>query len=407
MPGARTLTFSASLFSAGDPINVRLTAPNPDTLERAARDLKAELATYKGVSEISDSLVEGKPQLEITGVTPTGRALGFDRQAVATQARAAFFGVEAERVQRGRDEVRVYVRLPERQQDSIDDATDLFVRGGPRGETVAPLGVVADYEINSGLSSLTRADRSRAITVSADVDKDVTNAAGINGVLTGKFLPDLTERYPGLTFTLEGQNEEQGESTRSLAQGLLLAVIAIYVLLAGRFGSFVQPVIVLLAIPLGVVGAVWGHVIVNAIPFLPTVSLTFMSVFGVVALAGVVVNDALILIDRVNRMRAEDGLDVDAALAAGARARFRPIVLTTLTTFLALAPMITETSLQARFLIPTAISLGFGVLFASVITLFLIPAAYRIIEDGRWLLSTTLPDATRPPQLPPTQARAA
>ena len=394
IPGARTLTISASLFTAGEPINVRLAADDLDMLQDAALALKRELETYKGVTEIADSLVEGKPELEITGVTPAGRALGFDRQSVASQARAAFFGVEAERVQRGRDEVRVYVRLPESDQDSIDDAADLFLRSGDQR---APLSEVADYRLGDGLSAITRANRQRVINVTADVDPEVTNARAINGVLTGQFLPDLAEKYPGLSFTLEGQNEEQQQSLRSLALGLLVAVIAVYTLLAGQFRSYVQPLIVLLAIPLGVVGAVWGHVLVSAVPFLPRIDLTFMSVFGVVALAGVVVNDALILIDLVNRRRVEDGQGVEEAILSGARGRFRPIVLTTLTTFLALAPMILETSPQARFLIPTAISLGFGVLFASSITLLLVPAAYRIVEDGRALFRPVTPGAARLP----------
>ncbi len=398
IPGARTLTFDASLFSAGDPISVRLASDDLDQLERASKELKAQLRKYEGVSEIADSLVEGKPELEITNVTPLGRSLGFDRQTVANQARAAFFGVEAERVQRGRDEVRVYVRLPEEDQDSIDDAADLFLRsggGGGGGGNLAPLSQVADYELGSGLSSITRANRQRVITVTADVDPDVTNARAINGMLVGGFLPELTKSHPGLSFSLEGQNEEQGRSLASLGQNVLIAIFVIYALLAAQFRSFVQPLIVLLAVPLGVIGAVWGHVIVGLIPGLPNLDLTFMSVFGVVALSGVVINDALILIDRVNRRRLEEGDTVNAALIAGGLARFRPIVLTTLTTFLALAPMIVETSLQARFLIPTAVSLGFGVLFASFITLFLVPAAYRIVEDGREALEPVAPDAVR------------
>ena len=396
IPGARTLTVSASLFSAGDPINVRLSADRPETLDAAALSLKRELDTFTGVTEIADSLVEGKPQLEVTGLTPVGLAMGFDLRGVAEQARAAFFGVEAQRVQRGRDEVRVYVRLPDEGQDAVADATGLFVRN-PAEDALAPLGRVAEVRPGSGLSSITRANRRRVINVTADVDPGVTNARAINGVLTGSFLPGLVEEHPGLSWTLEGANEEQQESLRSLLLGLGVAVIAVYTLLAGQFGSYLQPLIVLLALPLGLVGAVWGHVIVGAVPGLPDLDLTFMSVFGVVALSGVVVNDGLILIDLINRRRREEGEGPSEATRAAAVIRFRPIVLTTLTTFLALAPMILETSPQARFLIPTAISLGFGVLFASLITLLLVPAAYAILGDVQRLFEPAFPAATDPP----------
>jgi len=417
IPGVRTLSYEAALFSVGEPISVRLEAEDEAMLRRASGQLQDELARIAGVREISDSILAGQPQIRIRRLTAEGLSLGFTRAGVAQQVRAAFFGLEAERVQRGDDEVRVYVRYPDDRPVSLEALDELRIRqrvepeagAGPRGgsgtgpETSAwieaPLHRVAHYELGDGVSRLTRAGRDRVIDVTADVDEREVRASSVNAALRDRVLPELIEQYPGLRWSLVGQQEEQRESMRSLLLGLLVAIAGVYVVLAGQFRDYFQPLLILFAIPFGVIGAVWGHVLVGLWKPMP---LSFMSIFGVVALAGVVVNDALILIDLANRFRAEragegesgerlTAAKLHALLADAAQRRCRPIMLTTLTTFLALTPLILETSFQAQFLIPTAVSLGFGVLLASAVTLLLVPAAYAILEDARRLLDPPQP----------------
>lgn len=386
LPGIRTLSFNALMFDLGPPISIRLGHDDFDILQEAADELEDELRRFAGVHAIRQSYVDGNPQIEITGLKPQGYALGYDLREVARQVRGAFFGLEAQRIQRGWDQLRIYVRYPEAARDSIEAVGSMFIRTLPfpagnddQLPAEAPLGQIADLQLTEGIAQLTRANRQRAITVSADVDEQVTNAAQINRILREQVLSGLTERHERLRWTYTGQREEEEDALGSLGLGMLIALLAVYFIMAAQFGSYLQPMVVMMIIPLGVVGAIWGHVLLD-------IRLSFMSVFGMVALAGVVVNAALLLIDLINRNR-ESGVPAYQAAYDAAMRRARPILLTTLTTFFALLPMIFERSLLGRFLIPTAVSLGFGVLFASLVTILLVPATYLIIEDIRALLS--------------------
>jgi multidrug efflux pump subunit AcrB len=259
----------------------------------------------------------------------------------------------------------------------LGDIEEMRVRL-PGGSEV-PFPTVAAVEEGRGYAVINRTDRRRVVTVTGDVDEEVANANEINADLRDEVLPELAGQFPGLAFDFEGEQREQQESLGSLRVNFLVAQLAIFALLAIPFRSYSQPLIIMSAIPFGLVGAVIGHMLMG-------LDLTMLSVFGMVALTGVVVNDSLILIDLINRMRAE-GATVNRAIKESGERRFRPIFLTTATTFLGLTPMIFETSMQAKFLIPMAVSLGYGIVFATAITLILVPTLYRILEDVKMLFS--------------------
>ncbi|RKZ15027.1 AcrB/AcrD/AcrF family protein, partial [bacterium] len=370
--GAVSLSFSANLFQGSSPVYVQLTAPDTDELLAAARDLKSELAEFPGIIDISDSFREGKVEMKL-GLRPEARTLGLSLADLARQVRRGFYGDEAMRIQRGRDEVKVMVRYPEDERRSLGNIESMRIRT-PDGAEV-PFGRVATVEIGRGFASIERADRQRVVSVTADVDQQVSNADEINALLRRDVLPVLMADHPGLRYSMEGEQKEMAESMGSLKTGFMLAVLMIYVLLAVLFKSYSQPVIIMSAIPFGLVGAVWGHIIMG-------LDLTLISMFGVVALTGVVVNDSLIMIDFINRARRGGDSIRDAVMNAGIR-RFRPIMLTSVTTFAGLTPLLLEKSLQAKFLIPMATSLGFGVMFSTFITLILVPVSYSLLSDTK------------------------
>jgi multidrug efflux pump subunit AcrB len=370
VPGAVSLTFQSNLFSAGEAISVQLAHHDFDTLLLVVDRLKGIIAEYPGVKDVADSFLPGKKELKLS-LTPEGRAAGLTLADLARQVRAGFYGQEVQRIQRGRDDIRVMVRYPEEERRSLGDIDEMRVRL-PNGSEV-PFTTVAEMEEGRGYAVINRTDRRRVVTVTADVDEDVANANEINADLRNGVLPGLADEFPGLTFDFEGEQREQQESLGSLRVNFMVAQLAIFALLAIPFRSYSQPLIIMSAIPFGLVGAVFGHLLMG-------LDLTMLSMFGMVALTGVVVNDSLILVDLVNRMRAE-GATVDQAIRDAGERRFRPIMLTTATTFLGLSPMIFETSMQAKFLIPMAVSLGYGIVFATAITLILVPALYRILED--------------------------
>ncbi len=374
VPGAVTLTFQSNLFSAGDPISVQLAHRDFDTLLAAVDRLKGIIAEYPGTEDVADSFLAGKKELKLA-LTPEGRTLGLTLSDLARQVRAGFYGQEVQRIQRGRDDVRVMVRYPEDERQSLGDIEKMRIRLSDGSEV--PFATVATVDEGRGFATINRSDRRRVVTVSADVDETVVNANEINASLRNRVLPRLVRDYPGLSFDFEGEQREQNESLGSLRVNFLIAQLAIFALLAIPFRSYSQPLIIMSAIPFGLIGAVIGHLLMS-------LDLTMLSMFGMVALTGVVVNDSLILIDLVNRMRAE-GATVEQAIREAGERRFRPILLTTATTFLGLTPMIFETSLQARFLIPMAVSLGYGIVFATAITLILVPVLYRILEDVKGL----------------------
>jgi multidrug efflux pump subunit AcrB len=376
IPGVSSLTFFSEILSTGEAINVELSHENFDTLLTAVTELKSTLRAYSGVSDITDSFEEGKAELKLA-LKDTGRTLGLTLSDLARQVRQAFYGEEAQRIQRGRDDIRVMVRYPEQQRKSLADVENMRIRLSDGTEI--PFKQIAEVQYGRGYATIRRAERRRVVNVTADVEETVANAKEINTELSSRVLPALMQQYAGLQFRFAGEERERNEAFSSLLVTFPLALLAIYALLAVQFRSYFQPLIVMSAIPFGIVGAVIGHVLMGFV-FMTKFNLGILSMFGIVALSGVVVNDSLIMIDLINRERA-GGIRLDRVIRDCATRRFRPIMLTTLTTFFGLVPMMLERSLQARFLIPMAISLAFGVMFATLITLFLVPSLYMILED--------------------------
>ena len=374
VPGAESLTFRAELINTGDPINIQLSSPSLDDLEQVAAVVKQRLTTYPAVFDIVDSLSDGKEELRIE-LTPQGHLLGLTRAAIANQVSQAFRGFEAQRIQRGRDDVRVIVRLPQAER-SVTDTLDEYLIRTPDGRT-APLSHVAVLEPGQSPAVIKRIDRYRTVNVVADVDKQSVNMKVLLGDLEA-YLQALLPNYPGLAYTLEGEAREQRLSFQSLYFGIAVLLFLVYALLALPLKSYIQPLVVMSVIPFGIIGAIWGHWIMGR-------DLTFSSMLGLMALIGVVVNDSLVLVDFINQRRAQ-GLGLYEAVAQAGVARFRPVLLTSLTTFLGLLPLLFEKSLQAQFLIPMAISLGFGILFATLITLLMVPANILLLADLQRLL---------------------
>ncbi|UCD49085.1 MAG: efflux RND transporter permease subunit [Phycisphaerales bacterium] len=363
----------------GASLTVELSHRNIDVLDRASEALAERLADFANVKDIDDGFTPGKKQLDFS-LTEEGHSLGLTQRGLARQLRNSFYGAEAVRQQRGRNEIRVKVRLPREQRTRQYDLQHLLVRT-PRGKDV-PLSQIAEIKRGRAYTAITRRNGRRTVTVTANVEP-MSQTSQVQATLADEVMPQLVQDFPGLTYAWEGRQQDMTESTTSLFQGLVLALFAIYALLAIPFRSYYQPLIVMIAIPFGIVGAVLGHIIMGYM-------LSLLSLMGVVALSGVVVNDSLVLIDYANRLTRKGTCAFDAIHQAGVR-RFRPILLTTLTTFGGLAPMIFETSRQARFMIPMAISLGFGILFATSITLVIVPCLYSIAEDIRRFLFNVPP----------------
>jgi len=389
--GLESLTFTSSLGgpSGGAAIDVQLSHPDVAVLEQAADELAGKLTTFTGVKDVDNGFSLGKPQLSFK---PTNLALseGLDASTIAAEVRNAFYGAEALRQQRGRDEIKVMVRLPESERQSEYNVEELMIRLPGGGEI--PLRMAADVERGRAYTEIRRAEGNRVVDVTADVERGVTDPGQVIDDLKEDFLPDLIAKHAGLSFSLEGEQREMSEAMGTLKMGFGLAMLVMYALLAIPFRSYLQPLVVMAAIPFGIVGAIVGHVIMGY-------NLSVISMMGIVALAGVVVNDALILMDAANKARARGETPFEAISQAGVR-RFRPILLTSLTTFFGLAPMIFETSMQARFLIPMALSLGFGILASTLIVLLLIPSLYLIAEDLRgaagWIKALYVSEATDP-----------
>ncbi|MFO7875914.1 MAG: efflux RND transporter permease subunit [Desulfovermiculus sp.] len=353
---------------SGKALTVQLSHRDRDLLEQAGKDLAAHLEEFSGVSDIDDGSPSGKQQLDIQ-LSDLGRRMGLSSREVANQVRHAFYGAEALRQQEGRNEVTVRVRLPEEDRRNMETLENFLLRSGDQ-EILLQEAV----QVQEGRSHTTinRTNGRRVVEVTANVQPRA-RAEQLSADLRAGALPELQAAYPGLSYSFEGRQADLRESVSSLLRGLLLALVALYGLLAVPFRSYIQPMIIMACIPFGLVGAVLGHLLMGY-------SLSLMSLFGIVALSGVVINNSLILVHFANRLRRQ-GKSVFEAVSLAGMQRFRPILLTTLTTFGGLSPMILETSRQARFLIPMAISLGFGLLFATVIILILIPCLYLVLED--------------------------
>lgn len=370
IPGIESLTFSSNLMHMGANVDVQLSHNNFAVLAQAAAEVKKFLRRYPGLSGIADSYPPGKKEFKFK-LTKEARTLGITEEDLGRQLRAAFYGAEALRMQRGRNEVKVMVRYPREARRHLADLYNMRIRTPQGGEI--PLSRAAVITEGRGYSQINRTDRRRVIDITANVDAKKANAAEILKDLKTTILRRLVDDYPGLHYTLQGEARERRDSMRSMMRDFILALLMIYALLAIPFKSYSQPLLIMTAIPFGIVGAVLGH-------WLMGFSLSMLSIFGIVALSGVVVNDSLLLVDQINRERTAGRGITTAVLASGCR-RFRPIVLTSVTTFFGLVPMLLETSVQAQFLIPMAISLAFGIMFSTVITLLLVPVFYLILND--------------------------
>ena len=369
VPGAKELSFRAEIGRGGDPIDVQLAGQDFEQLAVVADLVKQRLQEYPGVFDVQDTFEDGKEEIRLN-IKPKAELLGLTATDLGRQVRQAFFGAEVQRIQRGREDVRVMVRYPENQRRSLDSLYQMRIRA-PTGAQV-PFANVAEANVGEGYSTIRRVDRNRVINIRADVNKKLGNVNQIIQDLD-TYLQTVRLDYPDVRYTFEGEQREQSESFGSLYFGALFVLFMIYSLLAIPFRSYVQPLIVMGVIPFSIVGAVLGHMIMG-------MNLSIMSILGLLALAGVVVNDSLVLVDWVNKRRREGVELMDAVRNAGV-ARFRAILLTSLTTFAGLMPLIFEKSTQAQFLIPMAVSLGFGILFATFITLILVPVCYLLLED--------------------------
>jgi multidrug efflux pump subunit AcrB len=382
IPGVKHLSFSSDFGGPGHGagLTVELSHRDINVLERASKDLAAALSSYPLAKDVDDGFQLGKQQLDFA-IKPEGKSLGLTAKSVARQVRNAFYGSQVLRQQRGRNEIRVMVRLP-REERIYEYNLDELMLFSPSGIQI-PLREAVEVKRSRAYTEINRRDGRRVIQVTADVTPR-SKVDELIGGLKARELPDLITKYPGLIYSFEGRAAERRKSLGSLKVGFILALMAIFSLLAIPFRSYIQPLIVMTSIPFGIIGAVVGHLIMGY-------SLSLVSMFGIVALSGVVVNDALILIDLANRRIRNYNESIHDAVLEAAIQRFRPIMLTTLTTFGGLSPMMFERALAARFLVPMAISLGFGILFATVITLVLVPSLYMVSEDvrGIWSSATT------------------
>ena len=386
--GAERVTFASSVARFGNDVEFELAHQDEEQLIMAADAMKAGLERISGLDQIEDSFDLGKRQL-VFELTPAGRAAGLRPADIAVQVRQGFFGEEVQRIQRGREEVRVYVRYPEATRARLESLNDFRVRL-PNGDR-APLLTVAKVEESRAYSSIERIDGRRVVTVSANVDEAVSTPNIANETVVSTLMPQLERDYPGLRWVQAGSTREQNEDLADIASAFTIVLLIIYAMIATQLRSYLQPLAILISIPLGVAGAILGHLVLGF-------PLSFISIFGIVALAGVAVNASVVLIDLYNRRRAEGLEPIEAASAAAAR-RFRPIVLTTLTTAMGLTPLLFEKSPQAQFLIPMGVSLGFGIVVSGFMVIFVTPAIAVILEDLRGLRlfaaqKTQTPEAT-------------
>ncbi|MYA36387.1 MAG: efflux RND transporter permease subunit [Gammaproteobacteria bacterium] len=369
IPDALELTFVSDVFSAGDALNFRLEGRNEENLQIASNQLKEELARYPGVFDITDSFRAGKQEVQIS-ILERGKTLGLTLNDLATQVRQAFYGAQSQRIQRGTDDIRVMVRYPQEDRRSLGNLESLMIRT-PAGAEV-PFLSVADFTLGNSYSSINRQNGRRIITVRADVDRNVVTPDEIRGEMTALFAR-AWDRELDVSMVLGGEGERQLESIGEIVNLVPLAMLIIFSLLAIPLKSYAQPLVIMSVIPFGAIGAICGHYIMGQ-------DLVFFSLLGIIALSGVVVNASLVLVVTVNRLRA-DGMGMVNAVAKAGELRFRPIILTSITTFIGLVPLIFSGNPATFFIVPMAISLAFGILFATAITLFLVPSLYLILHD--------------------------
>ena len=392
VPGARKLTFSASAVGVGEPIVLQVASDNEETTDRAVARIVEELGGRRGVFDLRDDRYSAAREIRVRA-RPEAAAYGLDQAGIAREVRAAFYGARVTEIQRDREEVEVRVRLAPDDRDTIDDLERYRIpvanrrgeaaggessAGGANGADSVPLRTVAELEYAPAPSEIVRVDGRTVTTVTADVDTALTSGGAETARIQAKLVPELERDYPGLVVTVGGEQEEQQRFGPALATNFVLALFAIYAILALAFGSYGRPLIVLAIIPFGFVGALLGHAALG-------LNLTLLSMFGVIGLAGVIVNDALLIVDYIISDEA-DGKSPRDAIVDSTVQRFRPVTLTTLTTFFGIAPLILETSVQAQFLVPTAVALGVGILFGSFVMILLVPALASVYARcASWL----------------------
>ena len=370
--GAKSLNFSGRAGPPGQGLQIQLMSQSLDELKAGAEAMKEQIATYTGVYDIQDTFDSGRPEIKME-LTPSGQAAGFDKRQLANNVRSAFFGDEAQRIQRGRDEVRVMVRYPYEDRTQLDTLREMRVRADDG--TAIPFSIVADTSYGASLASIQRADNTRIVSVQAEVDKSVTTGDEVLALLQETYFPTFRAEFPDVDISLIGEAEQRAKSMKSLISGFQLSILMIYILIAIPLKSYIKPLFIMSVIPFGIIGALMGH-------YLMGISVSILSIFGILALSGIVVNDSLVFIYRVDELKNAhpDRKLADVIIDAGGQ-RFRAILLTTLTTFVGLIPLLTETSVQAQFLKPMAVSVGFGVMFATGITLVLLPMTILIARD--------------------------
>ncbi|RUO60610.1 efflux RND transporter permease subunit [Pseudidiomarina insulisalsae] len=378
--GVKAINFQGSIGGGGGfDVEFQLSGDNLDELAAAAKELKEVLGQFDGVFDIEDTFGAGNDEI-ILETKPLATAMGITLSDLANQVRYAFYGAEAQRIQRGDEEVRVMVRYPLDERQSVGNLEDMKLRTADGA--LIPFTELANIRFAKGYNTITRIDRERSVRVRARVNKDNVEPFEVVQKVRQQHIQPILDKYPSVNFQLEGASQDEAEATNSLAVGFVLALFAIFALMAVPLKSYSQPLIIMSVIPFGMIGAVIGHWVIG-------MPISILSLFGIIALAGVVVNDSLVMVDYVNQAR-RDGVPLRQAVQDAGSARFRAIILTSLTTFFGLLPIVLEKSLQAKMVIPMAISLAFGILFATVITLLLIPCLYLILDDTKRGFKTML-----------------
>jgi multidrug efflux pump subunit AcrB len=384
LQGVRSLSIVSTAGPGGIPTDIQLRGRDLAQLTQAADELKLMLARINGVRDIRDSFNSGGRELNIKA-TPEGEALGLGDVQLAQQVRQAFFGAEVQRIQRGRDEVRVYVRLPEAARHQMETLSELWINL-PDGRRV-PFPVVGTAREQSGLSVINRIDLSRVVDVEADIDKSVISASEVIEIAERDMLPGILARYPSIRYEVGGEVEEQRDTSSGLLYGMIIVLVLIYAALAIPLKSYLEPLLIMAVIPFGITGALLGHLIIN-------MDISVLSAVGMIGLIGVVVNDSLVMVDFINHY-IDEGHDWQEAILEAGPSRFRAIILTSLTTFIGLLPIQLETSLQAQFVKPMATSVAFGIFFSTAVTLILVPTLYYISQDIRRVFTPNRQRATR------------
>ena len=371
MPGVKKLTFdSGRNIGGGSSISFNILGEDIKQLEEASKQLERKLTEYEGVFDIRSSLNVGGEEIKLD-IKPQAESLGLSMASVGRQVRQAFYGEEAQRIQRGKNEIKVMVRYPEEDRTSIGNLESMRIRNN-NGDEI-PFSSVATASFGKAYSSIIRENGIRVVTVSADADSSTVEPRRVISDITENFIPEMMDKFPQLEFDLEGSSSETVKLVQELTNASIAALFLIYILIAIPLKSYLQPIIIMSVIPFGLIGAVIGHIVLNE-------AISMFSLFGLVALAGVVVNDSIIMVDFINKAR-QEGMDIIQAVVNSGTQRFRAIILTSLTTAIGLMPIMTETSTQAQFVIPMAISIAFGIVFATVITLFLVPCLYVLQDD--------------------------